>query len=121
MYTVLHLALLTIYPGNLYKSINRELPHFFILPELSFVYMYHSVFILGLSSVSNYENTVMNNHICIVLHIPRNVITGSRGIYMCICNFNEYCQIVLHRSYIILHSYLQYMTVYRQIFVMKFY
>lgn len=86
-YIVLHLALLTIYPGNLYKSIHREL-HFFILPEHSFVCMYHNVFILGLSSVSNYENAVMNNHICIVLHISRNVITGSKGICAFVISMN---------------------------------
>lgn len=35
--------------------------------------------------------------------------------YMCICNFSEYCQIVLHRSCTILHAYLQCMTVCRHI------
>ena len=66
--------------------------------------MYHNVFILGLSSVSNYENAVMNNHVHFA-HFQKCNYWVKR--YMCICNFNEYCQVVLHRFYIILHSYLQ--------------
>ena len=49
--------------------------------------MYHNVFILGLSSVSNSENAVMNNHMCI-LHISRNVITGSKGICAFVISVN---------------------------------